>query len=95
MCDEREIEYRPPLLSNIYYFVYYQGKDYAQNWHNCDPTASGHEKPNLNWASINYHDVPPSGVESWTSGVTWGNSFSLEPNVYVSPNYVSFVMRCQ
>ncbi len=34
-------------------------------------------------------------MESWTSGLTWGNLFSLEPSIYASPNYVSFAMRCQ
>ncbi len=32
-------------------FAYYQGENYAQNWHNCDPTALPSDgEANLIWA---------------------------------------------
>ncbi len=73
----------------ISYFCYIQSPIYAQNWHNCDPTALGVENVNLEWAAIHCDSIP---VESGVNG--WGNSYDI-PDKKTAPMHVCNAMRCE
>ncbi len=72
-------------------FSWYQGDNFAQNWANCDLTASHLEK-NVEWAARHCDSIlKESGVNGWE------NSYDIKPSKKTASLDldVNYAMRCE